>query len=123
MMFELFVILEQCIGLNDTTAHSYGRGIICTCPYARLTECLCHTPGKTPSYHVVPLFQRSRCAVPMCGYNTAIDLLLTGTPGVLVPFDAGGEQEQTLRARSLSERSAYTLLLACLLYTSPSPRD
>jgi len=31
---------------------------------------------------------------------------------VLVPFDAGGEQEQTLRARSLSERSAYTLLQA-----------
>ena len=47
----------------------------------------------------------------MCGYNTAIDLLLTGTPGVLIPFDAGGEQEQTLRAESLSDRSAYTLLL------------
>ena len=52
------------------------------------------------------------CSVSMCGYNTAIDLLLTGTPGVLIPFDAGGEQEQTLRATSLSERAAYTLLLA-----------
>ncbi len=52
------------------------------------------------------------CSVSMCGYNTAIDLLLTGTPGVLVPFDAGGEQEQTLRATSLSSRSAFVLLLA-----------
>lgn len=52
------------------------------------------------------------CSVSMCGYNTAIDLLLTGTPGVLVPFDAGGEQEQTLRATSLSEHPAYELLLA-----------
>ena len=58
------------------------------------------------------LLSGALCSVSMCGYNTAIDLLLTGTPGVLVPFDAGGEQEQTLRARSLSERSAYTLLLA-----------
>ena len=47
----------------------------------------------------------------MCGYNTAIDLLLTGTPGVLIPFDAGGEKEQTLRAASLAERSSYSLLL------------
>lgn len=52
------------------------------------------------------------CSVSMCGYNTAIDLLLTGTPGVLIPFDAGGEKEQTLRATSLSERSEYSLLLA-----------
>lgn len=58
------------------------------------------------------LLSGALCSVSMCGYNTAIDLLLTGTPGVFVPFDAGGEQEQTLRARCLSERSAYTLLLA-----------
>lgn len=57
------------------------------------------------------LLSRALCSVSMCGYNTAIDLLLTGTPGVLIPFDAGGEQEQTLRATSLSDRSAYNLLL------------
>jgi len=57
------------------------------------------------------LLRAAACSVSMCGYNTAIDLLLTGTPGVLIPFDAGGETEQTLRATSLSEREAYTLLL------------
>ena len=57
------------------------------------------------------LLSGALCSVSMCGYNTAIDLLLTGTPGVLVPFDTGGEQEQTIRARSLSKRSAYRLLL------------
>ena len=56
------------------------------------------------------LLSNAICSVSMCGYNTAIDLLLTGTPGVLIPFDAGGETEQTLRATSLSERKAYTLL-------------
>lgn len=58
------------------------------------------------------LLTAAACSVSMCGYNTAIDLLSTGTPGVLIPFDAGGEQEQTLRATSLSRRSAYVMLLA-----------
>lgn len=57
------------------------------------------------------LLCQSACSVSMSGYNTVIDLLLTGTPGVLVPFDAGGETEQTLRAQSLSKQAAYTLLL------------
>jgi len=56
------------------------------------------------------LLCQSACSVSMSGYNTVIDLLLTGTPGVLIPFDAGGEKEQTLRAESLSEHAAYTLL-------------
>ncbi len=41
-------------------------------------------------------------SVSMCGYNTALDLLQSGTPAVLVPFDAGKEVEQSLRAQSLS---------------------
>lgn len=58
------------------------------------------------------LLANAACSVSMCGYNTAIDLLLTGTPGVLIPFDAGGEQEQTLRASSLDSREAYVSLQA-----------
>ncbi len=58
------------------------------------------------------LLVNAACSVSMCGYNTAIDLLLTGTPGVLIPFDAGGEQEQTLRASSLDSREAYVALQA-----------
>jgi predicted glycosyltransferase len=40
-------------------------------------------------------------SVSMCGYNTALDLLQCGTPSVLIPFDAGTEVEQGLRANSL----------------------
>jgi len=43
-------------------------------------------------------------SVSQCGYNTAIDLLATGTPAVLVPFEAGGETEQRLRAERLAAR-------------------
>lgn len=68
-----------------------------------------HIEPNRPDFR--ELLSRAACSVSMCGYNTAIDLLLTGTPGVLIPFDAGGEKEQTLRAASLSERAAYKLLL------------
>ncbi len=41
------------------------------------------------------------CSVSQAGYNTAVDLLKTGAPSVLVPFAAGGETEQMHRARRL----------------------
>lgn len=49
-------------------------------------------------------------SVSQCGYNTATDLLAAGTPAVLVPFEAGGETEQRLRAEHLAARG-----LACVL--------
>lgn len=49
-------------------------------------------------------------SVSMCGYNTALDLLQANTPAVLVPFDAGNEVEQGLRAQSLSPLSGFETL-------------
>ncbi|WP_299962942.1 glycosyltransferase [uncultured Roseobacter sp.] len=49
------------------------------------------------------MLQGSAASVSMAGYNTALDLLQTGTPAVLIPFDAGGETEQSLRAAALSK--------------------
>ncbi len=54
----------------------------------------------------------SRCAaaVGQCGYNTAIDWLQAGTPGVFVPFAEAGEVEQTIRANTLGERFGYGVI-------------
>jgi predicted glycosyltransferase len=52
----------------------------------------------------------ARCSVSMCGYNTALDLLQSGTPSVLVPFDDGAEVEQTLRAQSLAHLDGFQVL-------------
>ena len=43
------------------------------------------------------------CSVSQAGYNTVIDILKTGAPSVLVPFDTSGETEQMRRARRLEE--------------------
>lgn len=48
------------------------------------------------------LLPHAAASVSLCGYNTALDLLQSGCPAVLVPFDAGKEVEQSLRAQSLA---------------------
>jgi predicted glycosyltransferase len=49
------------------------------------------------------LLAGARLSISQAGYNTIVDLLATRRPMVLVPFAAGQEQEQTLRARVLQE--------------------
>ena len=49
------------------------------------------------------ILTRARASVSQAGYNTVTDLLAAGTPAVLVPFSAGGEREQSIRARTLAE--------------------
>ncbi|WP_300037288.1 glycosyltransferase [uncultured Roseobacter sp.] len=51
------------------------------------------------------LLSGAAASVSLCGYNTALDVLQTGVPAVFVPFDAGGETEQTLRATTLARQS------------------
>ncbi|MGV6849777.1 MAG: glycosyltransferase family protein [Marinibacterium sp.] len=50
------------------------------------------------------------CLVGLCGYNTALDVLQTGVPAVFVPFDAGGEVEQGLRATALARHPAVAVI-------------
>ncbi|EEX08304.1 glycosyltransferase 28 domain protein [Ruegeria lacuscaerulensis ITI-1157] len=64
-------------------------------------------PVRPDFRNMLPL---AGASVSMCGYNTAMDLLQAGTPGVLIPFDDGNEVEQTLRARSLAHLPAIRVL-------------
>jgi len=56
------------------------------------------------------LLQGAAASVSMCGYNTALDILQTGVPAVLIPFDDGGEVEQGLRAEALNVQDGITIL-------------
>ena len=61
------------------------------------------------------LLRRCQCSVSLCGYNTVVDLLQSGTPGVFIPFDEGGETEQTVRAQSLGRLASYSVIKASSL--------
>ncbi len=50
------------------------------------------------------LLAAARLSISQAGYNTTLEVLAAGTPAVVVPFAAGSETEQTLRARLLEER-------------------
>jgi predicted glycosyltransferase len=49
-------------------------------------------------------------SVSLCGYNTALDVLQAGCPAVFVPFDAGKEVEQGIRASALAAQPAITMI-------------
>lgn len=55
--------------------------------------------------------RRADVSVSQCGYNTALDILSTKVPALVVPFgNSEGENEQTVRAKRLEENG---LLRVC----------
>lgn len=50
------------------------------------------------------LLARCKLSISQAGYNTVMEVLAAGPPAVLVPFAAGAEREQSLRAGLLAER-------------------
>jgi predicted glycosyltransferase len=56
------------------------------------------------------LLMTAAASVSMVGYNTAMDVLQTGVPAVLIPFDDGAEVEQGLRADALSALPGISVL-------------
>ena len=64
-------------------------------------------PARPDFRQMLPL---AAASVSMCGYNTALDLLQCGTPSVLIPFDAGKEVEQGLRAQSLKPMPGFEVV-------------
>lgn len=81
------------------------------------------------------LLQRCVASISLAGYNTAMDVLQTGIPAVMVAFDDGAEVEQTLRAGALArlprletvglaEVTTQTLSDALTrVLSDPTPRD
>ena len=56
------------------------------------------------------LLTGTRLSVSQAGYNTVCDVLRAGCRSLLVPFAAGGETEQTVRALMLEELGLATVL-------------
>lgn len=56
------------------------------------------------------MLHHAAASVSMCGYNTALDILQTGCPAVFIPFDAGSEVEQGLRAEALAKMSGIAVV-------------
>ncbi|MEH3148368.1 MAG: glycosyltransferase [Methylobacterium frigidaeris] len=79
-----------------------GRGV----PEAELSALRAAAPANAAVERARPDFRAllagADASVSQAGYNTVLDLLASGTRAVLVPFEAGGETEQRLRAETLA---------------------
>ncbi len=56
------------------------------------------------------LLRHARLSISQAGYNTCVDLLQARCPAILVPFAAGNEREQTIRADAFKRRSLAAVL-------------
>jgi predicted glycosyltransferase len=56
------------------------------------------------------MLRRCRVSVSQAGYNTVLDILAAGAAAVVVPFAAGQETEQSLRAERLAARGVFELV-------------
>jgi len=56
------------------------------------------------------LLARAALSISQAGYNTTLEVLAAGTPAIVVPFAAGSETEQALRAQLLAERGLLTVV-------------
>jgi predicted glycosyltransferase len=50
--------------------------------------------------------RRAAASVSQCGYNSALDIVVSGVPALVVPYAAPGENEQTERAARLAALGA-----------------
>ena len=56
------------------------------------------------------LLATAALSVSQAGYNTTMDIISAGCRALVVPFAAGGESEQSIRAAYLAERGAFSVL-------------
>jgi predicted glycosyltransferase len=59
---------------------------------------------------LLPELFQATASISQCGYNTALDVVRSGIPALVVPFDEGKETEQMNRARRLSRMGAVRML-------------
>jgi predicted glycosyltransferase len=82
--------------------------------WRRLRQAVSRTPETAIRRSVPNLALEMRSAlgsISQCGYNTAMDLIVSGVPALVVPFGEGAEDEQLKRARRLEALGVLRVLL------------
>ncbi|MCA3564365.1 MAG: glycosyl transferase [Methylocystis sp.] len=110
---RLLTAAATALAATDLSRH---RALLLTGPNAPagLAETLARlAPGAAVASFVGAMPERlsgARLAICQAGYNTAADLMVTGCPAVLVPFEGKGETEQLRRAKAFAEHGRAIVL-------------
>ena len=95
---------DAALALADTRAHAGEKWRIRVGNAARVPPCANpHVVCETNRPDFADLLRHARLSISQAGYNTCVDLLRARCPALLVPFDAGNEREQTIRAAAFAQ--------------------
>jgi len=64
---------------------------------------------------MVAEMRRARASISQCGYNTALDIVVSGVPALVVPYATATENEQSARAARLAALGAMRHVSAAAL--------
>lgn len=110
-------IYEAVLALAETSPHRFR--LLMGGDAARRDAFAGRAPKNVTVEPPRPDFRSMLChataSISMCGYNTALDLLQTGVPAVIVPFDDGSEVEQSLRGAALARQPGFTCVTSAEL--------
>lgn len=115
-LFSAAVIAQPLLWLNHQLEMTIVAGPFLPAEdWQELQEMSENVPGLTLIHAVSDLralMQQHDYSVSQCGYNTVMDLLVTNSKALLVPFSQGIEDEQSNRARRLQKLGVMKLLEA-----------
>jgi predicted glycosyltransferase len=116
-LFELCVAAAGLLGPARGWRILVGRGVS-EAAFAGLQDCApAHVIVEWARPDFPALLAGCALSISQGGYNTVLDLVAAGRPAIVVPFDAGNETEQAIRAEAM-ERAR---LARCLRLDGETP--
>ena len=58
----------------------------------------------------IELMADCKISISQAGYNTIMDILITGAKSIVIPFEGEGEQEQLIRATTLEKKDVLSII-------------
>ncbi|SFI99563.1 Predicted glycosyl transferase [Bosea sp. OK403] len=116
-LFELCVAAAGLLGPARGWRILVGRGVS-EAAFDRLRDSApAHVTVEWARPDFPALLAGCALSISQAGYNTVLDLVAAGRPAIVVPFDAGNETEQAIRAEAM-ERAG---LARCLRLDDEAP--
>jgi predicted glycosyltransferase len=116
-LFELCVAAAGLLGPARGWRILVGRGVSEAAFAALRDSAPAHVTVEWARPDFPALLAGCALSISQAGYNTVLDLVAAGRPAIVVPFDAGNETEQAIRAEAM-ERAG---LARCLRLDGETP--
>jgi predicted glycosyltransferase len=102
-LFRLCIAAARLAGPSRPWRLLVGRGMAPSEHEALRAMAPAHVTVEWARPDFPDLLARCALSISQAGYNTVLDLVAAGRPAIVVPFDAGNETEQAIRAEAMAK--------------------